>query len=78
MGRQVCLTIPNEQTTFLPRSDDGHRKCWPARNRSLGKQQSWEFSLTVQATREGDAKISTNGNVTEIRLGPRVYSEQFQ
>jgi putative transposase len=24
------------------------------------------------------AKISTNGNVTEIRLGPRVYSEPFQ
>ena len=31
-----------------------------------------------QATREGDAKISTNGNVTEIRLCPRVYSEPFQ
>ena len=35
------------------------------------------FSFTVQATREGDAKILPSENLAEIRLNPHFNSETF-
>ena len=35
------------------------------------------FSFTVQATREGDAKILPSENLAEIRLNPHFNSEPF-
>ena len=73
-----ALNYSNGQTAFLPRRDNNHWKYWSARNGSLVKLQSWEFSFTVHATKLRDAKISQSENRTKTRLSTCFNLELFQ
>ena len=66
------------QTALLRCRNESNRQCQKTRNGPVAEQPGGEFTPAVQATREGDAKISPNGNLAEIRLNPRLNSEPFQ
>ena len=44
----------------------------------MGKQQSWEFTLTVSTTWKGDAAVQAYAQPSKVRLNPRLISQSLQ